>query len=241
MSRHVAQTTEWVYRGIWGVVTNWFRVPAGPPPLPLGAGSNAKSFRPSPGFLRYLKFQFWCLLLAFDIAVLAVSLVLAMRFPVIAPWLIPLALIVAVVPDIIAYVAIHLRYDTTWYITTDRSLRIRRGIWEIHETTITFENVQNVSVESGPIERFFWWTRREAAPREPMRVETQRPITIRAASRASKTPPRSGISSWLASGVRGAPAWATNLPRKPRGRRSTLARCVKFAMPFSMPVPGDKL
>src|SRR5262252_829179 len=57
----------------------------------------------------------------------------------------PLALAVMVLPDIVAYVAIHLRYDTTWYVLTHRSLRIRRGIWVIHETTITFENVQNVS------------------------------------------------------------------------------------------------
>jgi membrane protein YdbS with pleckstrin-like domain len=67
----------------------------------------------------------------------------------------PIALAVMILPDIVAYVAIHLRYDTTWYVLTHRSLRIRRGIWVIHETTITFENIQNVSVESGPLERWF--------------------------------------------------------------------------------------
>jgi PH (Pleckstrin Homology) domain-containing protein len=60
-----------------------------------------------------------------------------------------------VLPDLVAYLAIHLRYDTTWYVMTERSLRIRRGIWIIHETTITFENVQNVTVNQGPIQRFF--------------------------------------------------------------------------------------
>jgi membrane protein YdbS with pleckstrin-like domain len=38
---------------------------------------------------------------------------------------------------------------------TDRSLRIRRGIWVIHETTITFENVQNLKVQQGPVQRHF--------------------------------------------------------------------------------------
>ena len=38
---------------------------------------------------------------------------------------------------------------------SDRSLRIRRGIWVIHETTLTFENVQNVSVRQGPLQRYF--------------------------------------------------------------------------------------
>jgi membrane protein YdbS with pleckstrin-like domain len=58
-------------------------------------------------------------------------------------------------PDILAYVGIHLRYDTTWYVLTDRSLRIRRGIMTIHETTISFENVQNVEVRQGPLQRYF--------------------------------------------------------------------------------------
>jgi uncharacterized membrane protein YdbT with pleckstrin-like domain len=34
-------------------------------------------------------------------------------------------------------------------------MRIRRGIWTIHETTITFENVQNVAVNQGPLQRIF--------------------------------------------------------------------------------------
>jgi uncharacterized membrane protein YdbT with pleckstrin-like domain len=67
----------------------------------------------------------------------------------------PLWIIVIVVPDILAYIAIHLRYDTTWYVFSDRSMRIRRGIWSIYETTITFENIQNVSISQGPLQRWF--------------------------------------------------------------------------------------
>ena len=58
-------------------------------------------------------------------------------------------------PDIFAYIAIHLRYDTMWYVMTDRSLRCRRGIWVIVEHTITFENVQNVFVKRGPFQTLF--------------------------------------------------------------------------------------
>ncbi len=65
------------------------------------------------------------------------------------------ALAIAFVPDVIAYIAIHLRYDTTWYVVTDRSLPIRRGIWVITDMTITFENVQNVRVDQGPVQRYF--------------------------------------------------------------------------------------
>src|SRR6185436_13168997 len=75
--------------------------------------------------------------------------------PWIGVWLTPVALLLGTVPQILGYLAIHLRYDTTWYVLSQRSLRIRSGIWTINEATITFENIQNVTVESGPIERFF--------------------------------------------------------------------------------------
>ncbi len=67
----------------------------------------------------------------------------------------PIALAIIVLPDVVAYIAIHLRYDTTWYVLTDRSMRIRRGIWNIHETTITFENIQNIHLSQGPLQRHY--------------------------------------------------------------------------------------
>ena len=60
-----------------------------------------------------------------------------------------------IAPDIVVYIGIHLRYDTTWYVLSDRTLRIRRGIWIINEVTITYENIQNVSVRQGPLQRYF--------------------------------------------------------------------------------------
>jgi membrane protein YdbS with pleckstrin-like domain len=148
-------TTAWVYQGIWGILTKWFRVPDEPPSLPVGQSETMRSLRPANGFLRYLKFKFWLVLIIIDAAIAGGWLALLIARPRVGVWLGPIALAVAVIPDIIAYIAIHLRYDTTWYILTNRSLRIRRGIWVIHETTITFENIQNVSVNSGPLERYF--------------------------------------------------------------------------------------
>ena len=155
MSRHVEEATAWVYRGVWGVLTRCFRVPQGPPSAPGEGDTETRSFRPSDGFLRYLKFKFWIGLLVIDLAILIGWIVLFLSRPTLALWLAPVAFAIAVFPDVVAYVAIHLRYDTTWYVFTSRSLRLRRGIWLIHETTITFENIQNVSVNSGPLERYF--------------------------------------------------------------------------------------
>jgi len=151
----VEQVSKWCYRGLWGILTRWFRVPVQPPNLPTADGEAAESFKPSEGFLRYLKFQFWLWFFIMDIAVFIGWLVITIVEPWIGMLLIPLALFLAIAPDIVAYLAIHLRYDTTWYVLSQRSLRIRRGIWIIHETTITFENIQNVTINQGPLQRWF--------------------------------------------------------------------------------------
>jgi membrane protein YdbS with pleckstrin-like domain len=153
MTRRVSQ---WCYEGVWSIITKYFRVPNEPPRLQGADDQGAKSFRPAEGFLRYLKFQFWLLLIIIDLALFVGWLVLLFIAPVwLSALLTPPIWILIVVPDIIAYVAIHLRYDTTWYALSDRSMRIRRGIWVIHETTITYENIQNVTVNQGPLQRYF--------------------------------------------------------------------------------------
>lgn len=154
MTAPVDTAAAWIYRGVWASVVALFRVPAHPPTLPT-TGEAIRSIRPAAGFLRYLKFFFWLLLIPGDVIPVVLWLSIAAARPSIAVWLVLPLLLVMAVPDIIAYVAIHLRYDTTWYVLTDRSLRIRRGIWVIHETTISFENVQNVEVSQGPVQRYF--------------------------------------------------------------------------------------
>ena len=154
-ARSAENATRWIYEGIWAVLVEWFRVPRQPPKLPAAEGEWIESFRPSEGFLRKLKLQFWIVLVAIDIAIFVAWLVVLFVIPWLGLLLAIPALLIAVVPDIIAYVAIHLRYDTTWYVMSDRSLRIRRGIWIVHETTITFENVQNVNLLQGPLEQCF--------------------------------------------------------------------------------------
>jgi membrane protein YdbS with pleckstrin-like domain len=144
-----------MYRGVWGVLTKWFRVPEHPPDLPVMPGETLQTFRPSPGFLSYLKLQYWIGMAVFILVICFLWMVLSMTFPNAGLFLIPVVLAVIIVPAVLWYLAMYLRYDTTWYVLSRRSLRIRSGIWEIHEATITFENIQNVTVESGPVERWF--------------------------------------------------------------------------------------
>ncbi|MFG0331192.1 MAG: PH domain-containing protein [Phycisphaerales bacterium] len=156
MTRVAAERAgAWLYRGIWAKLVEWFRVPEAPPTLPVRPSEHLVQFQPAPGFLKYLKLQFWIWLFLIDGAIAIAWLFVTVNIPPLGAALFIPAAIVAVVPDILAYIAIHLRYDTTWYVMTERSLRIRRGIWTIHEMTITFENVQNIKITQGPLQRFF--------------------------------------------------------------------------------------
>jgi len=154
------RAAQWLYTGLWRVLVDWFRVPQQPPTLPVRTADHLESFKPAFAFLRYLKLWFWIVCLLIDIGLTVGYLAAAIALFVAGFWwiallLLPIALAIIIVPDIFAFIAVHLRYDTTWYVMTDRSLRIRRGIWTIHETTITFENVQNIKVQQGPVQRAF--------------------------------------------------------------------------------------
>ncbi|MCC6677149.1 MAG: PH domain-containing protein [Phycisphaerales bacterium] len=155
MTARGERAAEWIYRGVWAVLAGWFRVPSGPPTPPALAGEVVQAFRPAPGYLRYLKFIFWILLLLIDVAIIVPWLIVCFIQPVVGAIIAIPVWILAVAPDIIAYVGLHLRYDTTWYALTDRSLFIRRGLWVIHETTITYENIQNATIHQGPLQRYF--------------------------------------------------------------------------------------
>jgi uncharacterized membrane protein YdbT with pleckstrin-like domain len=154
MTRAVDDAAAWIYKGVWASVAALFRIPHEAPTLP-GVSGTVRSLRPSPGFLRYLKFFFWLMFVPGDVLPLLGWFAIYAQNETLAFVLLVPLIAILIVPDVIAYVAIHLRYDTTWYVLTDRSLRIRRGIWVMHETTISFENVQNVEVRQGPLQRYF--------------------------------------------------------------------------------------
>ena len=151
----IHEACKWCYRGVWGVLTSYFCLPDGPPTLPSMEGEVVETMRPSLAYLNYRKFFFWFGLVAIDVFLFVLWALFSYWRPLGGFLTAPLWLFVIIAPDIVAYIAIHLRYDTTWYVFTDRSMRIRRGVWSIYETTITFENIQNVHIAQGPVQRWF--------------------------------------------------------------------------------------
>ncbi len=53
----------------------------------------------------------------------------------------------------ISFFLVVLDWEMRWYIVTDRSLRIREGVVRVKEMTMTFANVQEVSIRQGPLQR----------------------------------------------------------------------------------------
>lgn len=149
------RSAEWIYHGVWRVLTDCFRVPQGPPTLPDQVTGKHRVFHPSRRYLAYLKAWFWFVLVLIDGALLIPWVMICLIYPPMGAVLAVPVLVAAVVPDIIAYVAIHLRFDTIWYGISARGVYVRRGIWQISEHSITIENIQNVSVRQGPIEQLF--------------------------------------------------------------------------------------
>jgi uncharacterized membrane protein YdbT with pleckstrin-like domain len=133
------------------------------PAVPPGRQETAKVFRAATGYFRY-RLGLWIagrlLVLALLLGpLLGASFALAREgeaqgaavmgwigYGVLGLWLVSLPL---------GYALRRLDQDFRWYIVTDRSLRIREGVVMVREMTLTFANVQNVSVQQGPVQRLF--------------------------------------------------------------------------------------
>ncbi len=159
MTEHDSNSVEsagaWVYTGVWRVLSDWFKVPKKPPTLPSENGITPDSYKPARAFIRYqlighliaaaiLGLVGLILMVALTVAIPVLGILLAL--PVLGLWL---------GITVLGYLTVHLQYDTTWYVMSDRSLRIRRGVWVIREMTFTYENIQNVKVQQGPMQRMF--------------------------------------------------------------------------------------
>ena len=146
------------YSAARAALARWLRVPFDPPTVPPGRHSWARSFRPAQAYLRLLKLRY--LLATGAVGVLGgFFLVLIVGTMVQDGHIVAgLALALAVlIPAFLwmaaGYWALQLQFDTTWYVMTDRAIRVRTGIWIIREYTVTFENAQNVKVRRGPLQR----------------------------------------------------------------------------------------
>jgi|UniRef100_UPI00404A8115 hypothetical protein len=63
------------------------------------------------------------------------------------------AIVIFILQIPVTLAAVRLDYEQHWYIVTDRSLRIRTGLFSLQESTMSFANLQQVEVKQGPLQR----------------------------------------------------------------------------------------
>jgi membrane protein YdbS with pleckstrin-like domain len=134
------------------------------PPAPSApAGDHdVRIFRAAPNFF-YYKLARWALKNAGALVGVLIGLRFMRQMPNWIPgpdWLVPLFAVVEI-GAVIGFVAqaawslalLRLDFEQRWYLVSDRSLRIREGIVRMHEKTMTFANIQNVTIKQGPLQR----------------------------------------------------------------------------------------
>ena len=134
------------------------RIPPEPGPPP-GDEASARIFRAAPNYYRYLLVK-WavltCVAMMLALGLVAVPAALAvegLKWALI--WLVVHGLLLAVLmlERLFRLAILRLDYEKRWYVVTDRSLRIREGVVSVREMTVTFANIQNISISQGPIQR----------------------------------------------------------------------------------------
>ena len=130
------------------------------PELPEGSAKSMMTFRAGRNFYRW---QVLIWFLSHGIVVVALTLAYssvwiagargARWFRLLYGAIGIFGLTVASVALLVTFLALRWSFELRWYILSDRSLRIRRGVWNVEELTMTFANIQEVRVNAGPIQK----------------------------------------------------------------------------------------
>jgi uncharacterized membrane protein YdbT with pleckstrin-like domain len=145
-----------------GMIARFFKVPPEPEP-PLGSRGSLQVFNAAPGYYNYRRVKWVLKQMGTGIGLLVGLFVVMTEFDFGgAPfgkeaWKIieAFAVLGFLVQIPLTYLMVKLDYRYRWYMITDTSLRIREGITTVRERTMTYANIQNLSLKQGPIQRLF--------------------------------------------------------------------------------------
>jgi len=135
------------------------------PETPPGDEAQTRIFLAAPNYYKYLLVQ-WALKTA--VSFLAVLFVFIIPLVGIAgnlsqgggdAWMVLVlglecfGLVLALLGSLLALAMVRMDFEKRWYVVTDRSLRVREGVLQVKEATVTFANIQHISISQGPIQR----------------------------------------------------------------------------------------
>jgi membrane protein YdbS with pleckstrin-like domain len=130
------------------------------PPRPATPRERVRVFRASRRFFHY-NLAKWGLKQASALAGIVIGFAVLRAAPGAVPqaamdWIrfgeiVAAVVFVAQLP--VTFAMLRLDFDLRWYIVGERSLRIREGIVTVREQTISFANIQNMSIRQGPLQQ----------------------------------------------------------------------------------------
>jgi len=129
------------------------------PEAPDGSPESIRIFRAGRNYLRWRIFAWAMSQVAVAFFFLMFSLPLILPKSKISPtargvWIAILVFGVAIWAALAIFSLLlqRLNFEQRWYIVTDRSLRIRTGIWSVQEITMTFANIQDLRIARDPLQ-----------------------------------------------------------------------------------------
>jgi len=126
----------------------------GEPADPYGTAGSVRVLSASPRYLAYRMVTLWARLLGvFAIEETLLHKAIRADAPFVAKA--GVFLLIVGIPGLIVSVFTYAEYTTRSYKLSDQALRIREGLFIVRETTMTYANVQNVSVSRGPVQGLF--------------------------------------------------------------------------------------
>lgn len=136
----------------------FMRLPPEPAP-PAGSPDSIKIFRAAKNYFRF-KLFLWGAFQCVHVAPLAfgglILFGILKDLPPVELWVITVWVVAGIIFLIqlpFSYLVVRFDYELRWYIVTDRSLRLRYGIQWVREMTMTFANIQQITVHQGPVQR----------------------------------------------------------------------------------------
>jgi uncharacterized membrane protein YdbT with pleckstrin-like domain len=133
-------------------------VPTAPEP-PDGSPESIRVFHAGRNYYLWSVLVWAAASAAVFAGLIAVSAVISTRVPMTSGWvrgswivLLSVVWTIFFVTLIVTLVARRLNYRLRWYIVTDRSLRIRSGVFRVDELTMTYGNIQEIRVTAGPLQ-----------------------------------------------------------------------------------------
>ena len=130
-----------------------------PEPLdPMGEVKMLKVFRAAQGYYRYRMLQYLIGQAVLFTMGLGIAIGLFFTPKINQPLLIigvTCGVCLLFLQSAFAYAMVRLDFEMRWYKITDRSLRIREGITHVREMTMTFANIQNLTISQGPLQKLF--------------------------------------------------------------------------------------